>query len=311
MQFAAASLFVFSVLFVASSANAEENVILMISPDSHLQPDPSPDEPDIVIMEEEGTPPMSLFMVVFSTLMWGLLTSLVERVVALALFAVARETGRLHGGTPKLAERTFEGACPLVGFAFLISSKKFLLERRQPPPEAVHEERNTPRLLSTVLASIIAYAVNAALGASCSLLGAVDGSRQRTSSGDWMMLFAIVTRVCITAAMGDGEELQKVNARRLAKNREVTAACGKADAVTDCVCCFERPADVVFIHCGHLTYCMECHDRVLDTQQQEGHFCESDVATELHSDGWARCPLCRRESEAVDLLEFRGHVFGQ
>merc|ERR1712216_848929 len=66
-------------------------------------------------------------------------------------------------------------------------------------------------------------------------------------------------------------------------------------ALLECVCCFEEPAEFVFVKCGHLTYCQRCRDRALQLATS------TRMRGRLHG-RQAACPLCRQESrmEHVD-----------
>ena len=77
--------------------------------------------------------------------------------------------------------------------------------------------------------------------------------------------------------------------------------------LNECVCCFERPADVVFTKCGHLAYCKSCRNKALKRAMGPEWNAITSFARRLRRP--LRCPLCRTESQAVDRVRFTGAVF--
>merc|ERR1712217_188077 len=76
---------------------------------------------------------------------------------------------------------------------------------------------------------------------------------------------------------------------------------------TECVCCFEQAATIVFSKCGHLAYCKTCRTKALKRELGSQWTTISSFARRLRKP--LRCPLCRTESQAVEMSKFSGVVF--
>lgn len=76
----------------------------------------------------------------------------------------------------------------------------------------------------------------------------------------------------------------------------------------ECICCFDRPAEIVFAGCGHLAYCKGCRRKAL----KQGHLAPAPGGIRSYARLLRRrlaCPLCRQESRTVELCDFNGFVF--
>lgn len=88
----------------------------------------------------------------------------------------------------------------------------------------------------------------------------------------------------------------------LQAHQAIEATAQPQERILECVCCFDRPAEVVFVGCGHLSYCKACRKRAL--KQAGGIRSYSRLLRRR-----VACPLCRQESRTVELCEFTGFVF--
>merc|ERR1711974_300340 len=71
------------------------------------------------------------------------------------------------------------------------------------------------------------------------------------------------------------------------------------EEVTECICCFEERATLVFQGCGHLAYCKACRRKVIKQRlgpdfQKARHY-SRQMRTPL------LCPLCRVPSSLVAI----------
>lgn len=82
---------------------------------------------------------------------------------------------------------------------------------------------------------------------------------------------------------------------------------GHDEEGAECICCFERPAIIVFTTCGHLVYCKQCRRKALKCAV-------GSEASRIRS--YSRllrrrmpCPLCRQESSTCGRDQYDSHVY--
>merc|ERR1712194_114168 len=78
-------------------------------------------------------------------------------------------------------------------------------------------------------------------------------------------------------------------------------------SASECICCFEEQATIVFSKCGHLAYCKSCRRKAL--KRDFGPEWESIKSFARRLRKPLKCPFCRQESKTVELSAFKGVVF--
>lgn len=122
------------------------------------------------------------------------------------------------------------------------------------------------------------------------------GTGTDSARSDFMPL-TVLFRVCVTAAI--------LSDRTSVFGQGVP----EEDLSSSCVCCLDQSADVVFLKCGHRTYCFECHEKVLDTKNLCEHTLQHGQVPESLCLPEERCPFCRQASIVVPLVVFQQRVF--
>lgn len=78
-------------------------------------------------------------------------------------------------------------------------------------------------------------------------------------------------------------------------------------SASECICCFEQEAIIVFSKCRHLAYCKSCRNKALKRDFGPEWNSIRSFARRLRKP--LRCPFCRLESKTVELSAFTGDVF--
>ena len=69
-----------------------------------------------------------------------------------------------------------------------------------------------------------------------------------------------------------------------------------------CVCCLEKPPSYVMTNCGHACCCDDCLTMMMNHERRTQVGGQADVTMVC-------CPLCRKRTACVPVVEFHGKIF--